>query len=80
MVAQSLKTQSIICCLIGIITLFIWNLVVGIRLCVHNDEFENKGLAIAVGIIQIILGGGIIVGLILSCLLKPKTTNTQVAA
>ncbi len=72
MVAQSLKKQSIICSLIGVLTLFIWNLVVGIRLFAHRNEFEDSTMAAITGFAQILLGGGLIFGLIFSCLLKPK--------
>lgn len=66
---KSLKIQSIVCSILGIFTFFIWNLVVGILLIVRRDEFENPGLAIATGILQIVLPL-IIPQLICSCLLK----------
>lgn len=74
--AKSLKINSIWASIFGIFTFLIWNLIVGILLCVRNDQYKNSGLAICTGIFHIIFPV-IIVTLVLSCCLKPKDLESN---
>lgn len=65
---RSLKTQAIVASVIGILTFFIFNIIVGIMILTNTDQFENKGLAIATGVCLLIFP--FIIPLVLSCCLK----------
>lgn len=62
--------------LLAVITLGIYPFVMSIILLVNNEKFENKGLAIATGILGLFTIT-IVIGFILGFFLKPRTSAPQ---
>lgn len=60
--------------LLAVITFGIYPFVMSIILLVNNEKFENKGLAIATGILGLLT---IVIGFILGFFLKPRTSAPQ---
>lgn len=60
--------------LLAVITFGIYPFVMSIILLVNNEKFENKGLAIATGILGLLT---IVIGFIAGFFLKPRTSAPQ---
>ncbi|MDE6473453.1 MAG: hypothetical protein K2K73_03485 [Ureaplasma sp.] len=60
--------------LLALITFGIYPFVMSIILLVNNEKFENKGLAIATGILGLFT---IVIGFIVGFFLKPRTSAPQ---
>lgn len=57
---------------LGWLTFGIWPLIMSIMLIVKRDQFEDPNFALITGIVSIFVGY-FIIGIILGCMLKPKT-------